>query len=248
VFVHCKEMEASLSLSCTAPTAATATAIEQALSEYLAPPAQMFLVPPWARDDGRGADERAQHERARRTYLALQNAAGPSPDAKELVELNNAIGEAQKQGDHDQVARLRKAAREKREQARQAALQKVRDDPQSVSSVVERYVALGGDRTRADFLSKSVAELGPLMGQLPLVDGKPAPSAIRYSVRHGYVLRNEATVSLLWLGFHDLFDGPEALLGWLSGKGCSQFKYSIQSGPSRSDVDNEEEAADREVP
>jgi hypothetical protein len=85
VFVHCKEMEASLSLSCTAASAAAATAIEQSLSGYLAPPAQMFLVPPWARDDGRGADERAQHERARGTYLALQSAGGPPRMPRNLL-------------------------------------------------------------------------------------------------------------------------------------------------------------------
>lgn len=242
VFVHRRDMEAQLSLSCTAASPARAAELEQELTEYLAAPAAMFLVAPWSRDDRRSMDQRQRHQRARRTYLALRNAGRDSQAPGDTLAQAKALREAQRQGDRETVLRLREAARERREQARRAAVKQVREDPRSVAAVVELYLAKTGDATSREDQQSLAAEMGPLLGQIPLDDGKPQAGAERYSLRHGYVIRNEATLNLAWLGFVDLFAGPWAALHWLTERGCGQFRYRLDNGYARGESEVEEES------
>jgi len=59
-------------VSCTAPSSPAAESIALAVGEFFLLPPDLRLTPPWASPDPRSAAERAQHTRARRTFLARE--------------------------------------------------------------------------------------------------------------------------------------------------------------------------------
>jgi hypothetical protein len=65
-------------VSCTAPSSPAAESIALAVGEFFLLPPDLRLTPPWASPDPRPAAERAQHTKARRTFLA---ASGRAPTA-----------------------------------------------------------------------------------------------------------------------------------------------------------------------
>jgi hypothetical protein len=57
-------------VSCTAPSSPAAESIALAIGGFFLLPPDLRLIPPWASPDPRPAAERAQHAKARRTFLA----------------------------------------------------------------------------------------------------------------------------------------------------------------------------------
>lgn len=68
------------------------------------------------------------------------------------------------------------------------------------------------------------------MGQLPLVDGKVAPGEERFSAHSGMMFTRGRRVHMGWVTYRRLADAAAAVVAWLSGKGCADFKYELETG------------------
>ena len=108
------------------------------------------------------------------------------------------------------------------------------------TELVERYLALSADGAGAtNRFDRITTEIAPLLGQLPLRDGRPLPGEERYSSHWGSVGRNGLLLTFNWFSLNDVFDGAPALAGWLCKKGCLDFKYDFHPGGSVGDLEEE---------
>ena len=108
------------------------------------------------------------------------------------------------------------------------------------TELVERYLALSADGAGAtNRFDRITTEIAPLLGQLPLRDGRPLPGEERYSSHWGSIRRNGLLLTFNWFSFSRVFDGAPALAGWLCKKGCLDFKYDFQPGGSIGDLEEE---------
>ncbi len=228
VFVATPVTSARFQLAFLAPTAQAAGRIEQELGDYLLG-TSMHLVPPWHPNDTRTPAERERHARARRTFARLTRAAIVAYQDPRLLDLSKRALSAERRADSKEVERLRseqlRLTRELTEQERE----RIRRAPETEAEVVTRYQALSrADGQRFD-QKRMTAELGPLLGQLELVDGVPKPGTTALSAT-GVLSREGLLLTMPFLRFDDPFEGPPALVKWLHEQGCLDFRYELSQG------------------
>jgi Zn-dependent protease len=228
VFVATPVQPALMQLSCVAPSEQAATAIEHQLGDYLLA-SHLHLIAPWAEADDRSPDDRQRHARARRTYARLIRLPGELFSDPESVALLKKMVEARRVGDMAEAERLQKEQMARQARLRAESVRLLKAEPDTDSAVAERYASrmdAGGMRDP----DGDAAELGPLLGQLALVDGRPEPAAGRTGAR-GFLTRERLQISLPYLQFADTFVGPSFAVRWLQAQGCTDFRYQLTAGP-----------------
>jgi hypothetical protein len=88
---------------------------------------------------------------------------------------------------------------------------------------------------RLEEMRMPVREMARHMGQVPLVDEHPSPSAARYLVQSGGVERKKQRLTISWISFTCVAEGAPALADWLCAKGCTDLRYHFQSGFGEND-------------
>ncbi len=239
LFVDSSNLLATFSLACIAPNEQVARAISDEVKEY-ADAGRMYLIPPWSGSDTRSSQQRQQHRLARQTYVRLQRAGASGYRDPAARTVQKKMVEAQRRGDKEELTKLQMGYKRSLEEANQRALQKVRQESQMDTELVERYLALSADGAGAtNRFDRITTEIAPLLGQLPLRDGRPLPGEERYSSHWGSVGRNGLLLTFNWFSLNDVFDGAPALAGWLCKKGCLDFKYDFHPGGSVGDLEEE---------
>ena len=244
---------ASFRLTCIAPDAARATELEAEINEYLHVPAASFdLIPPWSPLASAPGVGWPQRRLARQTYLRLLRAGlggGPDPGQKEMSER---IRDAFRRGDTAESKRLAAEQRRRFQDRRRHELDRLRalHDGSLDPVVVENFPApsiptdpeadvdpddgggdVAADAPRADTAAAAANRaIAARMGQVPLLDGKPAPGALRFS-SSGFVTREGLLLSFRYWTFEDDVEGAPALVHWLAQHGCKAMRYEFR-GPS----------------
>jgi hypothetical protein len=237
VFVATAAAPAMLQLSCLASSEAVAKAIEQEVGDYLST-SHLHVLAPWADPDPRTPAERERHTRARRTYARLVRIPGEVFGDPSLKALAQRMLEAHRTGDAAEADRLRKERDARLVTLRHERALLLRAAPDADPDVVDRYENLFAEPAPRKDPKRAIADLGPLMGQVLLVDGVPDPAAAAPSAE-GFLTREGLLLHAPFLRFADSFHGPPRALRWLQAKGCSDFRYQLRPG-SLLDADGDE--------
>ena len=88
--------------------------------------------------------------------------------------------------------------------------------------------------------ARGVAIVAPLLGQLPLVDGHPAPGADEWTAAGS--VQADGMKIMLPLRFTNAFQGAPAVVRWLTANGCGDVKYNLVAGAVRKARAVEEDA------
>jgi hypothetical protein len=78
------------------------------------------------------------------------------------------------------------------------------------------------------------------LGQLPLVDGAPAPGS-NGATAIGWTSRDGTLLTFEYLRFEDLFEGAPSLVAWLKSHGFTTFRYEMRGevGDEIGDLDDD---------
>lgn len=231
VFVDRTNYWTRFSLSMVAPDPATAEAIADEMNSYLSTLPQKRLVPPWLPHDQRSTNERAEHQRARMTYLRLQRSRFSDDDESvETTALYQQLKLAIKEGKQSEIDSLQKQINELRKQSQQKRMQAVLADSSGeldtniYNLYLEAVADQGATNSRYDQLEQEMAHR---MGQLEEVDGLGLASAEPFTSQMGVVTQDDAQIDLIFVSFNRIAYGAPALVNWLCEKGCTNFKYEL---------------------
>jgi len=228
VFVDSTNYRAAFTIFCIAPTARAATNLEQQLEEYFTTFPALGLTPPW---NVPGARISASEERARQTYLKLQNASSGFYTNSELEALEKRSIQARKTGSNAELEQLRAQSAELNKKLEAAAIQRVRSgaDGGVDTQVVDLFEKTTDPVTRTNRAAWEPihASMAWLMGQIP--SGNPAADG-RLSAHFGGVTRSGLILRVNWVSFNRIDEGPPALAAWLCDQGCIGIKYDFQAG------------------
>ncbi len=225
-------------VDCIAPSEQVAQEIEDQARLYFEIPLAMCAIPPWSPEH----DLTERHLLARRTYQQLNRGPDLDDDAT-LMELSNQLDRAYEMEDDALIERLEEeySRRETDLMAEYRERLRNRDAEQVHGALIDAFEAMPQyvDATnlseaeataRAEEYTKRVGQwqltVGAHMGQLPLLDGQEEPGAQRYSTT-GYVRREGTHVFFVRLPFVQMYDGPQALIGWLNELGCTDYHYGF---------------------
>lgn len=227
--------------TCWAPDEASAVAIRDEVQGYLQMPSALHLIPPWSPMAADPAVDWSRCKLARSTYLQLTRAGQggyADPDQKAVTV---AMQEAMRRGDSDEYKRLSKELAGLIAKRQKADLERIkRNSDGSVDPViVEKYFSLPSISAAAkleeddrpdDFNSPPYHEMAQRMGQLPLANGKPTASSLRFSTQYGMFQTEGSKLQLDYCNFEDPIEGAHALVDWLSARGCRTMRYDFQIG------------------
>jgi Zn-dependent protease len=87
---------------------------------------------------------------------------------------------------------------------------------------------------------KPSEEMSPLLGRFPGTDEVGAPGMASPTSARGGVLRHDLLITMPYLQFGSLFEGPPAVVHWLQSRGCTDFRYEFKSGLPADSEDGEE--------
>ena len=241
VFVAATNFPAMIVLTCIAPNAEKAAAIQAETQEYLSAPPTMHLIPPWIVYDTRTADERARHTLARHTYAELQQASAKRFGDPAAVALQKRLRQAQQRGDQDAVPALRDDLKKLYADLATNAIKAVRNEGEGKvdAQVIDLYTALPAYPSTNGEYRAALQAIAVRLGQVPMHDGQPLPGAERWSARWGIVKRTGLVLSIPWLSLHDAFNGAPAIADWLCSKGCLALRYDLQPGGSLGEYEDD---------
>ena len=251
VFVAQEDQPARMRLSCTTSSIARAAAIQRELAPYLTAD-ELDLVPPWKADAAWSADDRARYARARSTFLALTRLANELPENPQVQALAPRMTAALKSGDTAQIGRIRKEYSVVVATSRHDRIAAMRAESGADTALIDAFArsqaaadsaraTAAGDaddeESTADARTDTLAAarralLGPMLGQLPLVEGRATTESAQWSAA-GFVGVKDSTVTMSGLRFTNLFQGAPALTRWLLGKGCVGMTYRFDGGNVR---------------
>ena len=239
VFVKSKRLGGTLFLTCIARNAAEAEAIVAEVNRAVRVGGSLFLIPPWDPDDRRPPAERTRHDRARQTYEKIVNAANDLYDDPELKSLVDKLDDATRRGDAAESEKLQSDHEKLYEVKLRAAQRRVAEtaDGSIDAELAERFLALQDPTARTVGFKRYVTELGPLMGQVPMDGDAPAAGAERYIASFGSASREGLLVTIRGLTFADDAQGAPALVAWLGGRGCVDFRYRFSAAGLPQDFD-----------
>ena len=231
VFVGSTNALAKLSLTCRFATEALAKDAEAELDEYFTLDSTESLIPPWLPDDPRTPEQRAAHRLARKTYRNAQQTSWSEDDSSRVAELNKQIIKAQKQGDEEEAATLRKKQEALLQEFQQARLNRLKSgkegpvDPEVIDLYVLQTADLGGAHPVAS--GEPTRKLAARMGQVSGAIGVTNAITDRFVARSGMVFRTERRLQLMWVDFRRPGDGAPALADWLCAHGATDLKYDL---------------------
>ena len=227
----------SFRLSCVASNEVQATAIENEMAAYLEQTVVMHLIPPWSPDVP--APDRQRFVRARRTYSMLDDVTARIYTNAALTALSKQILAARRAGDSARLARLTEEETRKREQLRNEAILRVRNDAQADPALIDAYNEWSKQREslKAIDYRNAMRKFGERLGQLPLRGGEPEPAVLRHSTLYGACHRAGLLINFYGVTFHDAAAGVPAMIEWLCHQGCIGFQYDFELGMSPGDID-----------
>jgi hypothetical protein len=232
VFVATPEQPASMRMSCVAASAPAAKEIEQEVGGYLTGRG-LNLSPPWQPGAPWAPIERARYRKARDTYRSIARAMSNVWDEPALSKFMERMETAESAHDKAQLARLEVERVALVTTLRRAQMQTLRKDPAVDTAVIDAYALIESEADTSTAPARRTALIGPLLGQLPLVDGELAPGVFEWSVSAVIEARG-AKITMPGLRFANAFQGPPALAGWLLAKGCGDIRYNFAPGVTRS--------------
>ena len=213
-------------MSCTAKSRTAASAIDRELGDYFEA-GEMNLSPPW-QSTAWTADDRARYARARRTLRQLTEAEHAALMDPRMLALYKRGVAARRADDRAGLARLVSEREALSEQMARERTQKVRMSRGADTALVTAYEQAKRDSSEsADSLFAATA--APLLGTLPLTNGRPLSGALNLSAS-GRLVASELSIALPTLRFANPFQGPPALARWLLANGCTDVRYSVASG------------------
>jgi hypothetical protein len=225
VFEDTPGHHAAFSLVCQAPDAKTAEAIVSQLNDFFNLEHARGLIPPWQSLARYPAANRAQDELARQTLVKLLGAMHDyeNPDLNALAE---ELRHAEQTGDESAAIRLHGEYQPMDDELRRKNLDNVRTGLKGPvdTNVADLYLARmrAGHDASSGSLSKDIDQR---LGQFPLVNGQLAPEDKRIVGEGGWVSRDGLTISVTFVPFYDLVNGPAALIHWLADGKCFDYKY-----------------------
>jgi Zn-dependent protease len=232
LFVSTPDQPASMRLKCDAATAIAGKAIEQELGGYLRG-SGLNLAPPWQPGYVWSPDERTRYRKARNTYFSVRRAMENLRDDPAMSALVERFESAYTKHDTGKLAQVEIERVALTAKLRHERLLVLRKDVAVDTAVIDGYALIESEGDTSTARDRRRELIGPLLGQLPLIDGQLVPGALEWSVT-GSVHSDGAKVSLPSLSFTNAFQGPPALASWLLGKACRDMRYSFAPGISRS--------------
>ena len=232
VFVANDAYRATLDFACRAPSESVAQAIVEEIEQYHRASDELHLIPPWYSSDTRTSEQLEQHRKARSTYSKLVTQGFSDRDQKAWAKLNRRRLEAARQGDRAELERIRDEQKNLNDQGRESNYHELRQlGPEVVDlQVIDQYAAIMSKGLKYKEQNDALCrEIGPLLGQLPMHDGKVLASTDRETIRAARVLREQTQVRISWVTFVDVFDGAPALVHWLQKQGCTDVRYDFQA-------------------
>jgi Zn-dependent protease len=231
VFIASSETTARARLTFAAPQN-DALWIEQQMTTYFLA-GGMHLVPPWQMSVAGTADETRQL-RARQTYARLAQDPLDLGLYSDVDSLTAALADAERRGDADRASRLRTEISEAKARAYDSHSGWRSSQPDTDMAVVALHKRLFPLDTLKWDRQRLVAEMGPLLGQIELVEGAPKPGSPRLAAT-GTVWTEEGggvydRLSAQFLRFDDPSEGLAAMVRWLHAQGCVDFRYDFVSG------------------
>ena len=145
--------------------------------------------------------------------------------APEVMAIVQRYRTAYAKGDTAQVAQFDADRRETVARVRGEKMAALRAAAGTDTSVVDAVARLESDPDSTTVAARRSAELGPLLGQLPLVEGHAAPDAAPWSAT-GFINVEGTHVSTV-AQFSNAFQGAPALTRWLLGKRCVEMQYGF---------------------
>jgi len=195
------------------------------LDDYLKIEHSRGLIPPWQSSARYPATNRAHDELARQTLVKFLKAMYDyeNPD---LNALGEELRHANQTGDESAAIRLHGEYQLLDDQLRRKNLDAVRNGLRGPVDTNFADLYLARMRAVHDPSYGSLSEkLDRRLGQFPLVNGQLAPEDKRIAGGGGWVSRDGLTISVTFMSFYDLVNGPATLVHWLADGKCFDFKY-----------------------
>jgi Zn-dependent protease len=232
-------------LNCIAPDDATAALIQAQVDEYTRLPRELRLIPPWSPAASDPQTDWPRCRLARQTYQRLERAGRVGPADPAQKELGSRIRDAVRSGDTAELERLRAEQTQRMQERRHDELERLRTlhDGSVDPVVVENYLRLpaqsaassdeyddeASDSSPLRFNNPAYQAIAARMAQIPLVNGKPAPGAARFS-SYGFMSREGLLLTFHYWTFEDDVEGAPALVRWLADHGCRSMHYDFHNG------------------
>jgi Zn-dependent protease len=231
-FVDHAEQRAMIQLACIARSAEEAKQLETLANGYLQTIGVVRLIAPWDPQAKLTEDQ----FKARRTVAELTSVEwmGAEDRAAANVEINRQLESAQRRGRQAEVKRILGEMYQRQRTEHDAHVEQLRQagseyDPEIIDAYQKAYAA-ETEKTPADrpvFLHGNMW-LDKLAGKLgQYEESSQAPQA--FSTRHGFVSRNGLMLNI-HISFESTTSGLLAMVDWLNGHGCVDFRYGIASG------------------
>lgn len=226
VFVSMPDEPVQMQLSCTATSAPAGQALERELGGYFAGRA-LNLLPPWHPGISWSPDERARYGKARETHRSMARALTDVGNQPAIMALLSRLDSAYESEDTVHLARLEAERVVMFAEFRRSQLGAMRKDVTLDTAVVSAYSVVQdeADTTSAN-RARRTALMGPLLGQLPLVGGEPAPGTAEWSAS-GMMNADGTSINLPVVRYQNAFQGPPVLVRWLLANGCADIKYQF---------------------
>jgi Zn-dependent protease len=224
-FVSTPEEPARMQITCTVPNAGAGAAIDEELGGYLNGKG-LDLVPPWQPNLSWTVDERVRYAHARETYRSISKWRAAVYGKSEVLAFTLPLGKAYATRDTAQVLRIEAERDEVVARLRGERMAQLRAAAGTDTAVVDALALVESDPDTATIALRRSAALGPLLGQLPTVEGHAAPEAAQWSAS-GFMGLQATQVSAV-VQFSNAFQGAPALTRWLLGKGCVEMQYGFR--------------------
>jgi Zn-dependent protease len=229
-------------LAATTPSEEVAKEIKDQFDAYTNIPAFACLIPPWSTSDHRTPEDRAKHEKARRTLLRAIGVAQKAVDDPRCRQAAQAFTDAMRENDKDAAER---AARNEAETLSEVVQEKLRVLQSECSDPIDRevvrlYAEVCGENEEnpPESSNPNWLRIGKLLGQLELQGDRAVAGETQFSTKHGTANRAANTVELRWLKLETAEAAP-AIAEWLSRYQCSNLQYEFDS-PAMLDVEVDE--------
>jgi Zn-dependent protease len=215
-------------MTCVAPSAVAGRSLAQTLGGYFN--GRGFdLVPPWQPLITWPVADRARYIRARETYRTLADSLSDVNMDSSVLDIRRLEWKARGAKDAEQLAQLGRQRVQRIAELRLQRIRALRAVPALDTAVIDALASVEEERDSTTAFARGATLVAPLLGQLPLVDGRPAAGTDEWSA-DGSVYADNAKLIVPGIGFRNAFQGVPALTHWLLASGCRDVKYSFTEG------------------
>ncbi|MGH8023791.1 MAG: hypothetical protein ACRED1_09435, partial [Limisphaerales bacterium] len=212
------------SLSCLAPNTNAAETIVAQLHDYFGSIVVESLVPPWQPKDSRSPAETDSNNRARATWIKLQDFESDIEDDTNLDSLESQLETDRGYGGSN-VGLLQSEIADVKEKLYRQNLPQLIDvgEGNLDTNVVALFCALNIGQAVTNPVSNQAIrkEIAQRLGRLADNDSDC------FCAQSGYAFRSGQTIRVSFVSFNRADEGPLALVSWLHDQQCDDFKYNF---------------------